>query len=351
METTGSLRSAAPYRLGVLGCSAIVPRAILEPLRHVEGIEIAALANRTYGKAERMAAAYGISRVADSLQALIDDETIDAVYIALSNELHAEWAQRALQAGKHVLVEKPLCQSAEEAEQLRRAYAASNGLVLEEGLMVRHHPWQAALAQLVRSGKYGALRRIESRITITAKDGFKDNYRSDKTKGGGSFLDLGCYWLQFLQSQLGLDWSGFRGESEFAGPGGCDWTFRAQADYKDGVEAVCLTSFEMPYKACHRLWLDDAILTVPDFFRANLGFYKITIRTERSAETVQPIVFEPMNYYVNQLQAFRDMMAGRESSALADALERSARLKALIEDAERRHAGPLPTTKGGAMHW
>lgn len=332
-------------RLGVLGCSAIVPRAVLEPLRRAEGIRAVSLANRTRGKAERLAAAYGVSRTAD-LGELIADEAVDAVYVALSNELHAEWAAKAMEAGKHVLVEKPLCLSTDEAKRLWQT-AQKTGAKLVEGLMVRHHPWQRALKELVDSGRYGALRRIETRITLNARDRHAGNYRSAKAKGGGCFADLGCYWLQFLQALVGLDWSDCRGESEFAGPDGCDWTFRARALYPDGVEAVCLTSFELPYKASHRLVLDEAVLTVPDFFRANLGFYKMTIRIEnRDGLAEAPIVFEPMNYYVNQLRAFREIALGLRPPELAEAIERFMRFDAIVRDAESRHAAASRTREG-----
>jgi len=324
-------------RLGVLGCSAIVPRAVLEPLRHVENVRVVSLANRTLIKAERMAELYGICRTA-ALGELVEDASVDAVYLALSNELHANWAIKAMEAGKHVLVEKPLCLTKDEAERLRQT-ANQTGVRLQEGLMVRCHPWQKKLKELIDSGRYGSLRRIETRITQNIQNRYSGNYRSVKAKGGGCFADLGCYWLQFLQALIGLDWNDWRGESEYTGPGGCDWTFKARVSYPNGVEAECLTSFELPYKAYHRLVLDEAVLTIPDFFRPNLGFYKLTIQIKRRDGLAEvPTVFEPMSYYVNQLREFRDIVLDNGKSEHAAALERFARFETIIRDAESRCA-------------
>lgn len=166
------------YKLGILGASNIAVPAMLEPARVVDKVKITAIANRTLAKAEAMAEAYQIPNVAGSLDELLELDELDGVYIALSNELHAQWAIRALNAGKHVLVEKPICLHPEEAEQLRLAKNNPAAPKLAEGLMIACHPWQQALKGIVDSGEFGALRRISTRISVPAKNGHAGNYRS-----------------------------------------------------------------------------------------------------------------------------------------------------------------------------
>ncbi|WPP40164.1 Gfo/Idh/MocA family oxidoreductase [Paenibacillus hunanensis] len=304
-----------PVRMGIVGCSGIVPRAVLEPAVHVDGLEIHGVANRTYAKAQMMGEQYGIPVIYPTLEELLADPLVDAVYIGLGNALHAEWIMRSLEAGKHVLVEKPLCLEAGQLPQLEQA-AKERGLLLAEAMMVAHHPWQEAIRGLVSSGEYGKLLRTSTRITIPARNDHLDNYRSRAEEGGGCWWDLGCYWLQFVQQISGeqsLSRFAIKGASEFNGPNGCDWTFEAEAVADDGLIASATLSFEQPYACRHVLHFERAIITIPDVFRCNLGFYKMKLKItllkdgQEIGEAHQHI-FEPMNYYVNQLRAFTEQV-------------------------------------------
>ncbi|MEK5027634.1 Gfo/Idh/MocA family protein [Paenibacillus sp. FSL M7-1046] len=324
------------YKLGILGASNIIRPALLEPARYVDDITVSAIANRTPVKAVELAYAYNIPQVAGSLEALLEMKELDAVYIALSNDLHAEWALKALAAGKHVLVEKPIALTPAEAEQLGTAAAQPTAPKLVEGLMVAHHPWQQALKSIIDSGQYGQLRSLKTRITIPAKDQHSGNYRSIKSKGGGAFADLGCYWLQFVENIVGLQHVQISGQSQFDGPDGCDWTFQASLKYDSGLDAECLISFELPYRASHTLYFDQTVLTVPDFLRPLKGFYPMKIRHDLPDDRSTVQDFEPMNYYVNQLRAFVEIMDGTREAGLERSLERvtlQARMMAVAEQA------------------
>ncbi|MFD1886218.1 Gfo/Idh/MocA family protein [Paenibacillus wenxiniae] len=304
-----------PVRMGIVGCSGIVPRAVLEPAVHVDGLDIHAVANRTYAKAQRMGEQYGIPVIYNTLEELLADPLLDAVYIGLGNMLHADWIMRSLEAGKHVLVEKPLCLEAERLAELEQA-AQKRGLLLSEAMMVAHHPWQEAIRRLVTSGEYGKLLRTSTRITIPARNDHLDNYRSRADEGGGCWWDLGCYWLQFLQQISGeqsLSPFAIKGSSAFDGPNGCDWTFEAEAVADDGCVASAMLSFQQPYACRHVLHFEQAIVTIPDVFRCNLGFYKMKLKItllKDGAEIgeAKQHIFEPMNYYVNQLRAFTEQV-------------------------------------------
>ncbi|WP_082208270.1 Gfo/Idh/MocA family protein [Paenibacillus dauci] len=338
-------RIEVPVRMGILGCSGIVPRAILEPSAHVSTIEIAGAANRTYDKARQMADQYGIPTVYNSLDELLADEQLDAVYIGLGNRLHAPWIRRALAAGKHVLVEKPLCLDPAELDGLEET-ARRSGVHLTEGIMIAHHPWQQELRSCIQSSQYGELQRIQTRITIPARDGHAGNYRSQPQQGGGCFWDLGCYWLQFLQAITGIEQAQFEGKSDFDGPNGCDWTFEAQARLQNGIIADAIFSFEQPYASKHILHFEHATLTINDFFRCNLGFYRIKFKVallQNGAGTgeVHQHVFDPVNYYVNQLRFFSDVVRGQQTNLpFAESAERIRLLSSIYATARNRMMMP-----------
>src|SRR3954453_3465142 len=129
----------APLRIGILGAARIAPAALIKPARRVDEVEVAAVAARDRVKAERFASKHGIPTVHDSYESLLDDPTIDAIYNPLPNGLHGRWTIAALEAGKHVLCEKPFTANADEAEQVAEVEAAT-GLVAMEAFHYRYHP-------------------------------------------------------------------------------------------------------------------------------------------------------------------------------------------------------------------
>ncbi|WP_246096079.1 Gfo/Idh/MocA family protein [Paenibacillus sinopodophylli] len=311
-------------QIGVLGCAQIVERALITPISQVSGLLVHGIASRGADKAKQYASHYHIPIAFESYEELLQCEDIELVYIALSNDLHKEWAVKAVQANKHVLLEKPLCLNLKEYAAIESANVGGKHIL--EALMVQHHPWQHSLRAMVEDNRYGRLLRTESAICIVPREDISQNYRSMPEKGGGSFHDLGCYWLQFLQKTTGLSarLNSFSGRSAFDGPNGCDMTFMAEMNREDGFHASLITSFERSYKASHTLFFEKAKVTVPDFFRASLGNYKITIKIERSdAVALEKMEFEPQSYYVNQLAFFRDVVAGHKPNiAISESYER-----------------------------
>lgn len=316
--------------IGVIGCAQIVERSLISPISQVKGFNIHGISSRSASKAKQYAEDFCIPTAFESYEALLQSKEIDMVYIVLSNDLHKEWAIKAVQANKHVLIEKPLCLNGLEFEEIEKSNVNSEIHILE-GLMVQHHPWQETMKCMVDDKRYGRLKHIDSAICIVPKYDLTQNYRSVPEKGGGSFNDLGCYWLQFLQKTVGLAPKECLGKSSFDGPNGCDLTFEARLQYADGLYATVVTSFERPYKASHTLYFEQATVTIHDFFRACLGNYKIVIKIDdHKTSGSEKIYYEPQNYYANQLSFFHGVMTGaRQNLPLSDSLERI-RLSELI---------------------
>jgi predicted dehydrogenase len=159
-------------------------------------VTVAAVAARDSERAARFARDHHIPAVAPSYQALLDDEHIDAVYNPLPNGLHAEWTSKALQAGKHVLCEKPFTANAAEAE-LVAAAAERTGLVVMEAFHYRYHPLARRAAEIVASGELGTIRRIDAALCFPLPR-FSD-IRYQLNLAGGATMDVGCYAIHLAR--------------------------------------------------------------------------------------------------------------------------------------------------------
>jgi D-xylose 1-dehydrogenase (NADP+, D-xylono-1,5-lactone-forming) len=165
---------------------------LLAGVAESDRVDVIAVASRDAARAEAYARERGIERAHGSYEELLADPDVEAVYISLPNSLHVEWSIRALEAGKHVLCEKPLSRRAEEAE---RAFdvAEQSGRLLMEAFMYRHNPQTARLKQLVDGGAIGRLRLVRAAFSFPLADA--ENVRLNPSLDGGGLMDVGCYCI------------------------------------------------------------------------------------------------------------------------------------------------------------
>ena len=187
-------------RVGILS-TAKINNAILEGARRSAGAEVVAVASRDRGRAEAYAAEKGIPRAHASYEELLADEAVEAVYVPLPNSMHLPWSERALEAGKHVLCEKPLSARAADVEAAFDA-AERAGRILMEGFMWRYHPATDRVVSLVREGAIGRLRIVRAAFGFTL-DPAADNVRWKAELEGGALMDVGCYCLSALRLLAG----------------------------------------------------------------------------------------------------------------------------------------------------
>jgi predicted dehydrogenase len=192
----------AQVRFGTLGAARITPMALVRPARHVERAEVAAVAARDRARAERFAAKHGIARVHDGYDELIADADLDAVYVPLPNGRHAEWAIAALEAGKHVLCEKPLTSNADQAREVAAA-AERAGRVLVEAFHWRYHPMARRMVDIVASGELGEVRHVEAAMCIPLPMVRDIRYQLDLA--GGAVMDVGCYTISMVRHLSGQE--------------------------------------------------------------------------------------------------------------------------------------------------
>jgi predicted dehydrogenase len=182
-------------RFGVIGAAWIADRALIPALRAARNATCVAIASRDPGRARALAQRHGITTVHRDYDALIADDQVDAVYLALVNSLHLPWTLRALAAGKHVLCEKPLSTTAAEAREMAGA-AETFDRTLMEALMYRFHP---RMVELRRSAS--GVHHLHAAFAFVLPPG--DDYRWDSRLGGGVLLDTGCYTLDVARWFLG----------------------------------------------------------------------------------------------------------------------------------------------------
>ena len=177
-------------RWGVLGVARIATEKVIPAMQRGEWSEVTAIASRDIDKARAAAARLGLAKAFGSYEELLADEDIDAIYNPLPNHLHVPWSIKAAERGKHVLCEKPIALSADEARQLL-AVRDRTGVKMQEAFMVRTHPQWIAVRDIVTSGRIGDVKSMLGVFSYTNRD--PANIRNQTAAGGGALMDIGCY--------------------------------------------------------------------------------------------------------------------------------------------------------------
>ena len=191
-----------PVSWGVLGVAGIAVHKVIPAMQRSELSPVRAIASRSEGKAQEAAIALGIERAYPSYEALLADPDIEAVYIPLPNHLHAEWTERAAAAGKHVLCEKPLAMSSDQARHMIDVCRHA-GVKLMEAFMYRLHPMWVEAKRMVDSGEIGELLAIQSFFSYRNVD--PSNIRNISDFGGGALMDVGCYPVNVARMLFGAE--------------------------------------------------------------------------------------------------------------------------------------------------
>lgn len=187
----------APLRIGILGAARIAPMALIKPAKQNSAVVVAAVAARDEARAATFAADHGIARVHRSYRDLVADPEIDAVYNPLPNGLHGRWTRAALDAGKHVLCEKPFTANAAEAREIASLAIQSDRVVME-AFHYRYHPLALRVEQIIASGELGTLRHVGAAMCFPLPK-FGD-IRYDYSLAGGATMDAGCYAVHMVRT-------------------------------------------------------------------------------------------------------------------------------------------------------
>jgi predicted dehydrogenase len=317
-------------RWGILGPGRIAPRIVRALDGNPRG-ELVAVAGRDRARAEAFAAAHGGVDVHPTFRALVDDPAIDVVYVALPNSLHAEWTIAALEAGKHVLCEKPLALTVEEVDAIRAA-AERTGRIAVEAFMYLHHPQTLHVLELVRSGALGTVQVVNAAFSFFLT--YPNDPRVDPELGGGSLWDVGCYPVSISRRVAGEEPDAVAGYARFDDRD-VDRTFVGQLRFPSGLLAHFESGFSAPDRERVEIVGSEATLTVhtPFLPEPDGPAPRITLRRDGRDEAVQVDSVDDYRAEVDDLQSAIldgtpprvDLAFSRGGIATLVALDRAAR--------------------------
>jgi predicted dehydrogenase len=251
----------ARLRWGILGCARITRRGLIPGIRASTTGTLAALASRDGATARAWAGEFAVPKAYGSYEEVVADPEIDAIYIPLPNELHRTWTERAADAGKHVLCEKPLALDAAEARAMVE-HCRRRGVVLREAFMWRHQPRTAEILRRVAGGAIGQLRLIRSSFSFPID---MSDWRLDASRGGGALWDVGTYGVSTARLFAGAELESVAASAHF-GPSGVDLSLVAALKFPGEILAAIDCSFEQPFRCSYELVGTGGRIEVPDAY-------------------------------------------------------------------------------------
>ncbi len=292
-------------RWGILGAAKFAREQMAPAIHAARQSKLAILATSDPAKADPFQALESDLRVVDSYDAVLADSEIDAVYIPLPNSMHVEWTRRALDAGKHVLTEKPIAMQASEIDGLIELRDRT-GLVAAEAYMIVHHPQWHQVRQWVQSGAIGDLCRVNATFTYdnSADPG---NIRNAVATGGGSLPDIGVYTLGCTRFVTGQEpqnvlFADIRREN------GVEVRAEAVVQF-EGFTLTSLTSMRMLRYQSVTFQGTSGVIEVPVPFNP-LGYGDAEVRLMRKSGPEEVFRYPGVNQYVAQVEAFGAAVRG-----------------------------------------
>jgi predicted dehydrogenase len=321
--------AAEPVRWGVLS-TARINDLVIRGARKSDRVDVLAVASRDQARADEYARRNGYARAYGSYEALLEDPDVEAVYISLPNSLHVEWSIRALEAGKHVLCEKPLDRRPEEVERAFDAADRADRLLME-AFMWRHHPQTLRLKELVDDGAIGELRLVGSGFSFQLMR--LEDVRMRAELQGGSLLDVGCYCVSAARLLAGEPELVY-GEQVLS-PSGVDVRFAATLRFPGDVLVHFDCAFDLPLRGVLEAVGSAGSLLASDPFILGDG----RSLELRRADEVEQVAAGHTNKYQLEFENLSDAIRGRANPLLGreDALGQARTLDALLCSAEAGH--------------
>ena len=321
-----------PVRWGVLGAARIAAGAVIPAMLTSPWCTPVAIGARDLGRATELATRFGMPQAYGSYDALLDDQTVEAVYIALPNHLHVEWTRKAVAKGKHVLCEKPIALTAAEAVLLRDAPAH---LRIAEAFMVRHQPRWAALRDRLRENSFGRPLTMQAMLTFAMTQ--MDDFRARPEFGGGALYDLGCYATMTARYI-------FDGEPERAfslalsNEYGADVTTTCVLDFGRGRHATFTVSIGMAAAQTLHVVCERGFLDVPEPYlpaRTSNTALHVSSAMELDQPRMTTDTFAPVDQYESEVTAFSRAVRGEVVDLLGveDAIANMAVIDAVFASA------------------
>jgi predicted dehydrogenase len=282
-------------RYGVLSTAQIARNAHIPASKLASNAEIVALSSRDIKRAQEWAAKLEIPRAYGSYADLLADPEIDAVINPLPNSMHCDWTVQAAEAGKHVLCEKPLAVTVEEAQRMIDA-ASANNVKLMEGFTHRFTPLAAFLQETIDSGVIGEVKLVRTELTYTIRD-WQNDTRTKRELAGGALWDAGCYCVNTIRYLMGSEPLSVQAYRHIREPQQVDSTFTGLLRFPGDRLACVVTGMEQPFRHCCEVTGTKGWIWAPNLFAAD----KATVLADGEQRTV---TFENVNRFQVQLEHF-----------------------------------------------
>jgi predicted dehydrogenase len=295
-------------RIGILGAARIAPRGIVTPANDLLGAEVVAVASRDLDRARDFAAQHSIPVALGSYAQLIARDDVDLVYVPLPPSAHLQWCTAALANGKHVLVEKPFANNAQDAEQMAAAAQAS-GRQLIEGFHYRFHPLFEKALEALRGGAIGRIRHIEAVFNANLPD-TPGELRYIEELGGGALMDLGCYCMHWIRTVAGDEPTVVSASAQCQTPG-VDIAIAAELAFTSGPTATLKCSMQPEDGVLYRrlrVTGDKGVLEMDNPVSPHAG---ATLSIESDAPFLPQIVSGGDTTFHYQLRHVLEVIAGR----------------------------------------
>jgi D-xylose 1-dehydrogenase (NADP+, D-xylono-1,5-lactone-forming) len=317
--------SIEPVRWGILS-TADINRLVIPPAQASPEVDLVGVASRGQARADVYAREWGIPRAYASYEELLADDEIEAVYISLPNHLHVEWSIRSLEAGKHVLCEKPFSRHPDQVEAAFDV-AEQSGLLLSEAFMWRHNPQAQLLAALLVEGAVGDVRLVHAVFSYSLYD--VDNIRLRTDADGGALMDVGCYCVSGSRLVGGEPEAAF-GEA-WLGSSGTDWVFTGTLRFPGDVIAQFDCGTALPNRDLLEVIGSEGSLFLDDPWHAR----KPVIELHRGGD-VERRELPVIDSYGIELENMSEAIRGEAELLLgrADAVGQARTIAALFESAE-----------------
>ncbi len=318
--------------------TARINRALIKPLRASKRTRLLGVASRSLSSAEAYAREWSIPRAYETYDALLNDPEIDVVYNPLPNHLHAEWTIKAMQAGKHVLCEKPLALTLAEVDAIITA-SKETGKFVAEAFMYRHHAQTVRVKEIVDGGGIGKIQLIKGAFTFTLKR--ESDVRLVKEYGGGCLWDVGCYPVSYARTIVGAKPVEVFGW-QVMGPGGCDESFYGQVRFENGTCLQFDSGFQSPTRSFIEIVGTEGTIHIPNPFKPG-SKEEISIRRE-GRKWEERVKIKGQELYLGEVE---DMCNAVQHGtplriSLEDSRENTATLLALLDSANTNRTNSVP---------
>ncbi len=286
-------------RWGILSTAKIAREKVIPAMQQSAFCDVVAIASRSAAQAAAVAAQLNIAVAYGSYEALLDDTSIDAVYIPLPNDMHTEWSIKAMAAGKHVLCEKPIALSAEQAAALLEAANQYPDIKIMEAFMYRFHPQWGHVKKLVTGGSIGELQTIQSHFSYYNVD--LNNIRNKQSAGGGGLMDIGCYCISIARFIFGSEPESVLGSVRYNANTHTDNYTSGILNFAHGTSSFTCSTQLMPWQRVNilgtagRIEIDIPFNAPPD------KPTKIWLHTNSGSEE---IIFDAVDQYTLQGSLF-----------------------------------------------